>query len=85
MSVLENAQQLQQMCQQGQMHEAFEKFYHDDVKIIEVPTGETRQGKDAQREPIKQWESTVQEFHGSNVDSVCADEANNTSTAETSF
>lgn len=85
MSVLENAQQLQQMCQQGQMHEAFEKFYHNDVKVVEMATGETRSGKDAQREAIKQWESTVQEFHGSTCDSVCADEASNTSTAETSF
>ena len=85
MSVLENAKQLQQMCQQGQMHEAFEKFYHDDVKIVEVPTGETRQGKDAQREAIKQWEGSVQEFHAAGCDSVCADEANNTSTAETWF
>ena len=83
MSVLENAQKLQEMCGQGQMDDAFEKFYHNDVKVIEAPTGEVREGKDAQRAAIAQWKNMVKEIHGGGINSICADEANNTSTAET--
>ena len=49
MSCLENAQQLQQMMGQDQTMEAFDKFYHNDVKVTEVATGEVRQGKEAGR------------------------------------
>ena len=82
MSCLENAQQLQQMMGQGQMMEAFEKFYHDDVKVTEVATGEVRQGKDAQRKAVEGWQAMVKEIHGGGCDSVCSDEENNISTAE---
>lgn len=83
MSYLENAQQLQQMIGQGQMDEAFEKFYHDDVKVTEVATGEVREGKDAQRKAIEGWKGMVKEIHGGGCDSICSDEDNGVTTAET--
>ncbi len=82
MSILEKAQQLQQMMEQGQMNEAFEQFYHEDVRIIEGPSGEVRNGKQAQREAIKEWQSSIKEVHGAGVGSICSNEANNTTTAE---
>jgi len=85
MSILENAQQLQQMMGEGQMHEAFEKFYHEDVKIIEVPTGEVRNGKEAQRKAIAEWEKSLKEVHGGGINSISVDEANNITTAESWF
>ena len=83
MSYLENAQQLHQMMGQGQMMEVFEKFYHDDVKVTEVATGEVRQGKDAQRKAIEGWQGMVKEIHGGGCDSICSDEKNGVTTAET--
>lgn len=83
MSVLENAQSLQQMMGEGQTLEAFEKYYHDDVHVTEIPTGEKREGKEAQRKAIAQWFDMVEEFHDSGVNSICADESNEVSTAET--
>jgi len=82
MSYKENAQQLQQMMGQGQMMEAFEKFYHDDVTVTEVATGEVRKGKDAQRKAIKDWEGMVKEIHGGGCDSICSDEENGVTTVE---
>ncbi len=83
MSVLENAQSLQQMMKEGKATEAFEKFYHEDVHVIEVPTGEERVGKDAQRKAIAQWFDMIDEFHDGGVSSICADEDNSITTAET--
>lgn len=83
MSVLENAQQLQQMMAENKTMEAFDKFYHDEVKVVEVPTGETRNGKEAQREAINQWYNSVEEFHDGGCNSICANEDQQTSTAET--
>jgi len=82
MSYLENAQQLQQMMGQGQMMKAFEKFYHDDVKVTEVASGEVRKGKEAQRKAIEDWQSSVKEIHGGGCDSICSDEKNGVTTAE---
>lgn len=82
MSYLQNAQQLQQMMGRGQMMEAFEKYYHDDVKVTEVPTGEVRQGKEAQRKAIEGWQGSVKEMHGGGCDSICSDEAHGVTTVE---
>ncbi len=82
MSVLENAKDLQKMMAEGNTMEAFEKYYHDDVTVIEVPNGDTRKGKDAQRKIIKEWFESVEQVHGGGVNSVCANEEDGVSTAE---
>ena len=83
MSYLENAQELQQMIGQGQMMEALDKFYHDDVTVTEVANGEVRHGKEAQRKAIEGWQGMVKEIHGGGCDSICSDEENGVTTAET--
>ena len=75
MSVLEKAKELYQMIGQGQTLDAFEKFYHEDVVVME-PSGEPRNGKAAQRESINQWFQMVKEFHGGGVGAITADEEN---------
>ena len=61
------------MIGQGQALDAFEKYYHDDVTMIEC-TGEVRKGKDANREFEQNWYSQVQEVHGGGVNAITADE-----------
>ncbi len=82
MSYLENATQLQTMMGEGKMMEAFEKFYADDVVVIE-PTGETRKGKDAQRQAIIKWTEMVKEMHGGGVGSITSNEDTGVTCAET--
>jgi len=82
MSVLDHAKDLQQMMFDGKTMEAFEKYYHEDVKVIEVPTGEERHGKGAQRKALEEWMNSVEGFHGGGIDSVCSDEENQVTTAE---
>ena len=48
MSYLERAKELYNQVFSGQILEAFEKFYHQDVNMIEA-TGEICEGKDANR------------------------------------
>ncbi len=66
---------------QGQMHEAFEKYYHEDVKVYE-PTGEVREGKEAQRTALKGWEESIQERHDGGVGSITANEESQTTMVE---
>lgn len=82
MSVLQDAQQLQKMMADGKTMEAFEKYYHNDVKVVEMPTGEVRNGKNAQRRAIEEWMGSVEAFHDGGVTSVCSDEDHDYSTVE---
>ena len=85
MSCLDNARQLQQMMGQGQTMEAFEKFYHDNVKVTEMATGEVRQGKDTQREAIKGWQASIKEWHGGGSGPVTSNEDKQTTMVESWF
>lgn len=78
---LKNARELQQMLGQGQAMEAFEKFYHDEVVVVEA-NGEVRNGKEAQRQAIQQWFGMVEEMHGGGVGAITADEEAGITTAE---
>lgn len=82
MSYLEKAQALYQMIGQGQMLDAFEKYYHEDVVMHEA-TGEVRKGKDVNREFEKQWLSQVEAMHGGGVNAITADETNGVTMVET--
>lgn len=74
MSVLENAQKMQAMIGEGKVMEAFEQYYDDQVQVYEMPTGEHRNGKEAQRNAIQEWFGMVKEAHGGGVDSITANE-----------
>jgi ketosteroid isomerase-like protein len=85
MSNLERARDLASMAGQGKTMEAFEKYYHDDCLIREMPTGEVRKGKEAQRQAIQQWFGMVKELHGGGVGAITADEENNVTCSESWF
>ncbi len=70
---------------EGQTMEAFEKFYGDNVVIKEVPTGEVRNGKEAQREALKKWFGSIKEMHGGGVGAVTSDEEAQVTCAESWF
>ncbi|MEM9920311.1 MAG: nuclear transport factor 2 family protein [Bacteroidota bacterium] len=77
MSYLDKIKDLYTKMAQGQVMEAFDKYYHDDVVVKEV-TGETRNGKAAQREALKKWQSSIKELHGGGHDFFTANEEENT-------
>jgi len=85
MTYLERAKDFQNMQAQGQTMECFEKYYAEDCKVHEIPTGEVREGKEAQRKAIQEWFGMVQEFHQGGCDSITANEETATTTTETWF
>ena len=75
MSYVQKAKDLYAMIGQGQLLEAFEKYYHEDVVMKEA--GEApRVGKDANREYEKKFLSMLKEVHGAGVDAFTSDEEN---------
>ena len=73
MTYLERAQDLYDMMSADKTMEAFEKYYHNDVVVVE-PDGETRKGKDAQRKAIQEWFAAVEEMHGGETEFVTSNE-----------
>ena len=74
MTNLERATDLYQQVGQGQLMQAFEQYYGDNV-VMEEPRG-TRQGKDACRASEQQFLDSVEAFHGMNIKAMSED-ANN--------
>ena len=77
MSHLENAKDLYSKMYQGQMMEVFEKYYDDDVQIIEA-NGEVRNGKDVQRQALVDWVGSIEEIHGGGFGAITVSEDGNT-------
>jgi len=73
MSYSSQITELYNMMGQGNMMEAFEKYYHDDVVMVEAD-GQKREGKDANREYELKFIDSVQEIHASGVESITANE-----------
>ena len=71
MTNLERATALYAQVGQGQILEAFDKYYADNV-VMEEPRG-TRQGKAACRASEEQFVASVEEFHGMEVRSIAED------------
>lgn len=82
MSYLQKVSDLYAMIGQGQLLEAFEKYYHEDVVMVEA-NGEERKGKDTNREFEKQWLSSVKEMHGGGVIGITANEDEGVTMVET--
>lgn len=82
MSYLEKEQELQSMVGQGQMVEAFEKFYAENVVMEEPMSGRT-EGKDANREREMQWLENLAEAHGGGVTGITSNEAEGITMSET--
>lgn len=75
MTYLEKARAMQEMMGTTGSMEAFEKYYGEGCIITEMPTGEKRIGKDAQRAAIQEWFGMVDQYHGGGVDTITSDEA----------
>ena len=82
MSYLQKVKDMYAMTGQGQMLEAFEKYYHEDVTMVEA-TGEERKGKNANREFEKQWLSSLKEMHGGGVTGFTSNEDEGITMVET--
>lgn len=74
MNYYQKAKDLYDMLGQGKMLDAFEKYYHKDVEMVEA-TGEVRKGKDFNREFEKKFMESIKEFHGFGVKSITSNEA----------
>lgn len=82
MSILALEQELQTMMAQGQMLEAFDKFYADDVVMVEA-TGEVREGKAYNREFEIKWLESVEGIHGGGVTAMTSNEETGHTCTET--
>ena len=79
---MEKARDLYERMSQGQTMEVFEQYYHPNVRVIEVPTNEVREGKEAQRKAIEGWYNQVEEQHGGGVGAITANEEDGITTVE---
>ena len=70
---MERAQDIYKMMGEGNMLEAFDKYYHDDVVMIEA-TGDVREGKATSREFEENWLASIEEFHGGGVHAITSNE-----------
>lgn len=73
MSLKENVKQLNQMVFQGQILEAFDRFYHPNVVMQENLEAE-RVGKEANRAYEEQFVGALEAVHGGGIDHVLVDE-----------
>ncbi|MEM9325935.1 MAG: nuclear transport factor 2 family protein [Bacteroidota bacterium] len=72
MTLRDKTKDIYSLIGQGQLLEAFDKYYGEDVVMTE-PRG-TREGKSTCRQYEEQFLSSVQEFHGLEVKSIAADQ-----------
>ena len=80
-SYLELATDIYKMMGEGKMLEAFDKYYADDVVMIEA-TGEVREGKATSREFEEQWLASIEEFHGGGATAITSNEKEKVSMVE---
>ncbi len=73
MNYSEKARDIQDKLSKGQLLDAFEQYYHEDVVMIEA-TGERREGKAVNREAEKKFLANVQEWHDSGVVGITSNE-----------
>ena len=81
MSYYEKARDIYDMTAKGKLLDAFEKYYHSDVTMVEA-TGETRKGKEANRKFQKEFMEMVKAIHGSGVRAITSDEKDGTTMVE---
>ena len=80
-SYYDRAADIYEMMGEGKMLEAFDKYYADDVVMIEA-TGEVREGKATSREFEEQWLASIAEFHGGGATAITSNEKEQVSMAE---
>ena len=73
MSYYDKAKDIYDMLAQGKMLDAFNKYYHKDVVMVEA-SGETRKGKAANLKFQEDFMSMIKDVHGSGIKVITADE-----------
>ena len=73
MSYFEKAKDIQNKLFSGQLMDAFEQYYHEDVVMIEA-NGDIRTGKAINREAEKKFLANVEKWHGGEVVSITSNE-----------
>lgn len=81
MSYHAQAQSLFRTIESGDIAGAFEKFYDDDLVVIEAD-GTRHEGKTRNRERLQEWVGGIAEHHGMGVEALAADEENALTMAE---
>lgn len=81
MSYHDKAKDIYDMLAQGKLLDAFEKYYSNDVVMVEA-TGETRKGKEANRKFQTDFMGMIKEVHGTGVRSLAANEKDATTMVE---
>ncbi len=69
----ERARDLYDMVLSGRLMDAFEKYYHEDVIMMEVGD-EPRHGKTFNRDHEQKFLESIEAFHGAEVESIAADD-----------
>lgn len=73
MTYQQRAEKLAQMIGMGQLNEALDEFYDDDVVIIEG-NGDTFKTKAKQKERVVEWQNSLEAMHDGGVTSITANE-----------
>jgi ketosteroid isomerase-like protein len=73
MSYYDKAKDIYDMSAQGKSLDAFEKYYHKDVVMVEA-TGEARKGKEANRKFETEFMGMIKEMHGGGVRAITSNE-----------
>ena len=81
MSYHDKAKDIYDMMGQGKLLDAFEKYYHKDVVMVEA-TGESRKGKVANRKFQEDFMGMIKDVHGSGVKAVTSNEKEATTMVE---
>jgi ketosteroid isomerase-like protein len=81
MSYYDKAKDIYDMLAQGKLLDAFEKYYHKDVVMVEA-TGEERKGKEPNRKFQVDFMSMIKEMHGTGVKAITSDEKQATTMVE---
>ena len=81
MTNLDKARKIQDMIAKGQLLEAFDQYYHNDVVMQEA--GEApMEGKAANRAREEAFVGMIKEVHAAGVDSITANDETNTTAVE---
>jgi ketosteroid isomerase-like protein len=81
MSYYDKAKDIYDMMGQGKLLEAFDKYYHKDVVMVEA-SGEIRKGKVANRKFQEDFIGMIKDLHGSGVKAVTSNEKEATTMVE---
>jgi len=73
MTLIKNIHQLNNMILGGNMMEAFEKFYDEEI-IMQENSEEPRVGKNTNRKFEEQFISNIQEVHDAKVEAIAYNE-----------